>query len=260
MTNAAQTQAKISAPTNALTGKVAFVQGGSRGIGAAIAQRLAREGAAVVISYANSEQQAMDVVHAIEAEGGKALALRADSADEKALVQAIDTAATALGGVDILVNNSGVLALAPIAEFKLADFDRTIAINVRSVFVATQAAVRHMKAGGRVITIGSTNAERMPFAGGAVYAMSKSALVGLTKGFARDLGSRGITVNNVQPGPVDTDMNPDGGEFAATLKAMMAVNRYGKVEEIASFVAYLAGPEAGYITGANLIIDGGFSA
>lgn len=243
-----------------LGGKVAFVQGGSRGIGAAIATRLAREGAAVAISYANSAKQAQQVVQAIEAAGGKALALKADSADPQALVQAIDTAATAFGRIDILVNNAGVLAMGPIEEFKLADFDRTVAVNVRSVFVATQAAVKYMGEGGRVITIGSTNAERMPFAGGAVYAMSKSAIVGLTKGLARDLGPRGITINNVQPGPVDTDMNPDNSEFAAALKGLMALPRYGRAEEIASFVAYLAGPEAAYITGASLTIDGGFSA
>lgn len=145
-------------------------------------------------------------------------------------------------------------------KLPLADFERTLAINVRSVFVATQAAVKHMGDGGRVISIGSTNAERMPFAGGATYAMSKSALVGLTKGLARDLGPRGITVNNVQPGPVDTDMNPDDGDFAEALKGLMALPRYARSEEIASFVAYLAGPEAAYITGASLTIDGGFSA
>jgi 3-oxoacyl-[acyl-carrier protein] reductase len=243
-----------------LAGKVAFVQGGSRGIGAAIARRLAREGAAVAISYASSRTQAMDLVGAIEAGGGRALALQADSGSPAELQQAIDTAATAFGRIDILINNAGVLAMAPIDEFALADFDRTIDVNVRSVFVATQAAVRHMQEGGRVITIGSVNADRMPFGGGAVYAMSKSAIVGLTKGLARDLGGRGITVNNVQPGPVDTDMNPDSGEFAASLKNLMAVGRYGRADEIASFVAYLAGPEAAYITGASLTIDGGFAA
>lgn len=257
MTNAATAQ---TSNRNGLTGKVAFIQGGSRGIGAAIAKRLAAEGAAVALSYASSEKQALAVVRAIEADGGRALALRADSADAAELKQAIDTAATAFGRIDILVNNAGVLAMAPIDQFKLEDFDRTLAVNVRSVFVATQAAIRHMGSGGRVITIGSTNAERMPFAGGATYAMSKSALVGLTKGLARDLGPRGITVNNVQPGPVDTDMNPENGEFAKSLKSLMAIDRYGRAEEIASFVAYLAGPEAAYITGANLTIDGGFSA
>ncbi len=243
-----------------LTGKVAFVQGGSRGIGAAIAKRLAHEGAAVAFTYANSLKPAQQLVAEIEAGGGRALALRADSADADLVKQAIDTAVTALGSIDILVNNAGVLAVAPIDDFKLEDFDRTLAVNVRSVFVATQAAVKHMKEGGRIINIGSTNADRMPFAGGATYAMSKSALVGLTKGLARDLGPRKITVNNVQPGPVDTEMNPDGGEFAATMKSFMALNRYGRAEEIAGFVAYLASAEAGYITGASLSIDGGFAA
>jgi 3-oxoacyl-[acyl-carrier protein] reductase len=188
------------------------------------------------------------------------LALRADSADAAQVVQAIDTAATAFGRIDILVNNAGVAAMAPLDEFKLADFDRTVDVNVRSVFVATQAAVKYMGEGGRVITIGSTNAERMPFAGGAVYAMSKAAIVGLTKGLARDLGPRGITINNVQPGPVDTDMNPANTEFADSLRALMAIDRYGHADEIAGFVAYLASPEAAYITGANLLIDGGFAA
>ncbi|MBF2963657.1 SDR family oxidoreductase, partial [Pseudomonas aeruginosa] len=188
------------------------------------------------------------------------LALHADSADAAALVAAVDEAAARFGRIDILVNNAAVLALGSVEELPLADFERTLAINVRSVFVATQAAVKHMGDGGRVISIGSTNAERMPFAGGATYAMSKSALVGLTKGLARDLGPRGITVNNVQPGPVDTDMNPDDGDFAEALKGLMALPRYARSEEIASFVAYLAGPEAAYITGASLTIDGGFSA
>ena len=246
--------------TPTLAGKVAFVQGGSRGIGAAIAHRLAQDGATVVFSYARSQEQARQLVQAIEADGGKAQAIQADSADAGALTAAIRQAASTHGRIDILVNNAGILALAPLEDFKLEDFDRTLAVNVRSVFVATQEAARHMGEGGRVITIGSTNAERMPFQGGAVYAMSKSALVGLTKGLARDLGPRGITVNNLQPGPVDTDMNPDGSDFSGSLKAMMALGRYGKADEIAGFVAYLAGPEAAYITGANLMIDGGFSA
>lgn len=243
-----------------LKGKVAFIQGGSRGIGAAIAKRLAADGAAVAISYANASAKAQEVVDAIRVGGGRATAYQADSADAGALQNAIRSAAAEFGGLDILVNNAGVLALGTIDQMALDDFDRTFAINVRSVFVATQEAVRHMRDGGRVIHIGSTNAERVPFTGGATYAMSKSALVALTKGMARDLGPRGITVNNVQPGPVDTDMNPDSGEFAASLKAMMALPRYGQVEEIADFVAYLASPGAGYITGANLSIDGGFSA
>ncbi|MFP5428275.1 MAG: 3-oxoacyl-ACP reductase family protein [Gammaproteobacteria bacterium] len=240
--------------------KVALVQGGSRGIGAAIVRRLAKEGAQVAFTYVSSADTAEALAAEINDAGGKALALRADSADASAVQQAVEATVKAFGRLDILVNNAGVLAVAPVAEFDLADFDRILAVNVRSVFVASQAAARHMGQGGRIINIGSTNAERMPFAGGAPYAMSKSALVGLTKGLARDLGPQGITVNNVQPGPVDTDMNPAAGDFAESLIALMAIGRYGHVEEIASFVAYLAGPEAGYITGASLTADGGFSA
>ncbi|MCO7519935.1 MULTISPECIES: 3-oxoacyl-ACP reductase family protein [unclassified Pseudomonas] len=243
-----------------LTGKVALVQGGSRGIGAAIVRRLARDGAKVAFTYVSSATVAQALAAQINDNGGQALALRADSADASAVQQAVADTVQAFGGLDILVNNAGVLAVAPVAEFDLGEFDRLLAVNVRSVFVATQAAVKHMGQGGRIINIGSTNAERMPFAGGAPYAMSKSALVGLTKGLARDLGPQGITVNNVQPGPVDTDMNPASGEFADSLIPLMAIGRYGQVEEIASFVAYLAGPEAGYITGASLLADGGFAA
>lgn len=243
-----------------LHNKVALVIGGSRGIGAAIVERLAAEGAAVAFTYVNSAQKAEALAAGLRARDAKVLAIQADSADEAALRAAINTAAQTFGQLDILVNSAGVLAIGSLQDFNMADFDRTLAINVRSVFVATQEAARHMGEGGRIITIGSTNAERMPFAGGGVYAMSKAAIVGLTKGLARDLGPRGITINNVQPGPVDTDMNPDNGEFAETLKGLMALPRYGRSEEIASFVAYLAGPEAGYITGASLMIDGGFSA
>jgi 3-oxoacyl-[acyl-carrier protein] reductase len=253
----------MTANTNtnlSLSNKVAFVQGGSRGIGAAIVKRLVQEGALVAFTYVSSPDKAQALVSELEAKGGRALAIQADSSDSTALQQAIRIAAETFGRLDILVNNAGVLAMGPVEEFKLEDLDRTLDVNVRSVFVATQEAVRFMREGGRVITIGSTNADRMPFAGGAVYAMSKSAIVGLTKGLARDLGPRGITVNNVQPGPVDTDMNPADSDFADALKGLMALPRYGKAEEIASFVAYLAGPEAGYITGASLTIDGGFSA
>ena len=245
---------------NTLHGKVALIQGGSRGIGAAIAQRLAREGAAVAITFVSSPDKAAELVRGIEAAGGRGLAIRADSSDPDAVRAAVRQTVEHFGALDILVNNAGVLAIAPIEEFSLEDFDRTLAVNVRSVFVASQEAARHMGEGGRIITIGSTNAERMPFAGGSVYAMSKSAIVGLTRGMARDLGPRGITVNNVQPGPVDTDMNPDDSEFADGLKGLMAIPRYGRAEEIAAFVAYLAGPEAGYVTGASLTIDGGFAA
>ncbi|VVN31205.1 Cyclic-di-GMP-binding biofilm dispersal mediator protein [Pseudomonas fluorescens] len=246
--------------TQNLSGKVAFIQGGSRGIGAAIVKRLAADGAAVAFTYVSSTAKAEELQNAIIAGGGKALAIKADSADADAIRSAVSATVETFGGLDILVNNAGVLAVAPLEDFKMEDFDQTLAINVRSVFVATQAAAVHMVQGGRIINIGSTNADRMPFAGGATYAMSKSALVGLTKGLARDLGPRGITVNNVQPGPVDTDMNPANTEFADSLMPLMAVGRYGTVEEVAGFVAYLAGPEAGYITGASLTIDGGFGA
>ncbi|MBK5415445.1 3-oxoacyl-ACP reductase family protein [Pseudomonas sp. TH31] len=243
-----------------LEGKVAIVQGGSRGIGAAIVRRLAHEGAAVAFTYASSAARADALVAEVTAIGGKSLAICADSADVAALQQAVRQAAEHFGTLDILVNNAGVLSWAPTEEFPLDELERTFAINIRGVFVAAQEAARHMNDGGRIINIGSTNAERVPVAGGAVYAMSKSALVGLVKGMARDLGPRCITVNNVQPGPIDTEMNPAEGEFADQLKALMALDRYGKADEVAAFVAYLAGPEAGYITGASLTIDGGFSA
>ena len=243
-----------------LSGQVAFVQGGSRGIGAAIVKRLARDGAAVAFTYVSSASKAEELVATITAAGGKALAIRADSTDAVAVQHAIRQSVTTFGKLDILVNNAGVLVWGHLEELTLDALDRTLAVNIRSVFVACQEAAHHMGKGGRIINIGSTNADRIPMAGGSVYAMSKSALVGLTKGMARDLGPRGITVNNVQPGPVDTDMNPADGESAEQLKGMMALARYGKDEEIASFVAYLAGPEAGYVTGASLTIDGGFSA
>jgi 3-oxoacyl-[acyl-carrier protein] reductase len=191
----------------------------------------------------------------------QAIAIQADSADPEAVAAAVERMVSELGGIDILVNNAGIGSFAPIDDVSLKDFDRTFAVNVRAVFVATQAAVKHMKEGGRIINIGSCNAERMPFAGGAVYAMSKAALVGLIKGLARDLGPRGITINNVQPGPVDTEMNPANSDFAEMLrKQVMALPRYGTADEIAAMVAYLAGPEAGFVTGASLTIDGGYTA
>jgi 3-oxoacyl-[acyl-carrier protein] reductase len=243
-----------------LQNKRALVTGGSRGIGAAIAKRLASEGADVAFTYSSSPDRANEVMQAIQALGVQSLAIHADSADASAVVAAVELTVSELGGIDILINSAGVAAIAPIDDFKLEDFDRTLAVNVRAVFVATQAAVRHMQTGGRIINIGSTNAERMPFTGGGVYAMSKSALQGLVQGLSRDLGSRGITINNVQPGPIATDMNPPDGEFAEMLKKYTAVSRFGAVEEVAGMVAYLAGDEAGFITGANLMIDGGFSA
>jgi 3-oxoacyl-[acyl-carrier protein] reductase len=243
-----------------LKNRRALVTGGSRGIGAAIVRRLAREGAHVALTYVSKPDQAHQIAQEAKSLGVRALAIRADSTDADAVIASIEKAAREFEGIDILVNNAGIASIAPLDEFSLKEFDRTFAINVRATFVATQAAIRHMKEGGRVINIGSCNAERMPFAGGAVYAMSKAALVGLVKGLARDLGPRGITINNIQPGPVATDMNPPEGDFAELLKQQMALPRYSSADEIAAMVVYLAGPEAGFVTGASLTIDGGFTA
>ncbi len=243
-----------------LQGKRALATGASRGIGAGIVRRLASDGSDVAFTYASSPDKANAVAAEVRAIGGKAVAIQADSADDAAVVSAVEQTVTQLGGIDILVNNAGIAVIKPVAEISLAEFDKLLAINVRAVFVASQAAAKHMTAGGRIIDIGSTNADRMPFAGGSIYSMSKAALVGLVKGLARDLGSRGNTVNNIQPGPVDTDLNPADGAHAQGLLDLMAIKRYGKSEEIAAMVAYLAGPEAGYITGASLTIDGGFGA
>ena len=243
-----------------LENKRALVTGGGRGIGAAIVMRLASEGADVALTYVGNEEQANQTAQAARALGVKALAIHADSADANAVSAAVERTVSELGGIDILVNNAGIAVIGPLEEYRLEDLDRTWAVNVRAAFVAIQAAARHMKEGGRIINIGSCNAERMPFAGGAVYAMSKAALVGLVKGLARDLGPRGITINNVQPGPVDTEMNPATTDFAKMLISLMALPRYGIGAEIASLVAYLASPEAAYVTGASLSIDGGFTA
>ncbi|NEU80271.1 3-oxoacyl-ACP reductase family protein [Nostoc sp. UIC 10630] len=246
--------------TKKLTGKVALVTGGSRGLGAAIAKRLAKDGAAVALTYTSSPQKADEVVLAIETAGGQAKALRADSANVEAVKNAVADTVKAFGRLDILVNNAGVATLAPIDQFSMDDFDRLIAVNIKGVFVATQEAVRHMGEGGRIVMIGSVNSDIMPFAGGSVYALTKGAIASFTRGLARDLGPRGITVNNIQPGPIDTDMNPAEGPFADTMKSMIALQRYGRTEEVAEMVSYLASAEAGFITGASLKIDGGFSA
>ncbi|UBM07298.1 SDR family oxidoreductase [Cupriavidus metallidurans] len=250
----------LTSTSATLSDKVAFVTGGSRGIGAAVVRRLAREGAAVAFTYQSSGAVAQALAESIQAAGGRARAYHADAADAAAVTRAIDAAAADFGKIDILVNNAGVLFLGPVDTFPLEDFDKTLAVNVRAVFVAAKAALAHMGQGGRIINIGSTNADRMPFPGGAAYAMSKSALKGLVQGMARDLGPKGITVNNVQPGPVNTDMNPEDSEFAASLHGLMALQRHAHPDEIASMVAYLAGPEAGFVTGASLNVDGGFAA
>jgi len=250
----------MSTNTKKLAGKVAVVTGGSRGIGAAIAKRLAADGASVVLTYASSPQKADEVVRDIESAGGRALAIGADSADVEAVKDAIAESVKAFGRLDILVNNAGGIALASIDKFSADEFDRLVAVNIKGVFAATQEAVRHMGDGGRIIMIGSVNSDLVPFAGGSVYALTKGAIAGFTRGLARDLGPRGITVNNVQPGPVDTDMNPADGPSSDVLKGMIALRRYGQSDEIAGLVSYLASAEAGFITGASLKIDGGFAA
>jgi 3-oxoacyl-[acyl-carrier protein] reductase len=242
-----------------LAGKIALATGGSRGIGAAIVRRLSSDGAIVAFTYSASDDKAKAIVAEIEAKGAKALAIKADSADPKAVQNAVDQTVSAFGGIDILVNSAGILMLNSVENFPLEDFDRMFAVNVRAVFAGTQAAVRHMKAGGRVITIGSIAADRSGFPTSSVYAMTKGAVAAMTRGLARDLGPRGITVNNIQPGPTATDMNSDetGHE---RLKQLMALGRIGEDKEIASFAAYLASPEASFITGASLTIDGGYLA
>jgi 3-oxoacyl-[acyl-carrier protein] reductase len=243
--------------TKSLCGRSALVTGGSRGIGAASVRRLASDGAAVAFTYAASDDKAATLVAEIEADGSEALAIKADSADPQAVQRAVAETVRRFGHLDILVNNAGILLRGPVDAFSLADFDRMFAVNVRAVFAAVQAAVVHMGAGGRIITIGSVTADRTGFPGASVYSMTKAAVAALTRGLARDLGSRGITVNTVQPGPTETDMNQDEN-IRALLRPMLALGRLGKDSEIASLIAYLASPEASFITGAALTIDGGY--
>jgi len=236
-----------------------LVTGGSRGIGAEIVRRLASDGADVVFTYNSSPEAARQVAEQAGAGGTKVIAIQADSGDAESVAAAVDDAATRLGGLDILVNNAGVLAFGPVQDIALADFDRVLAVNVRGVFAAIQRVIPHLGQGGRIITIGSINSEWVPLAGLAVYSTSKAAVAGLTRAVARELGPRGITVNNIQPGPVNTEMNPDDGDFAAVMRPMSAVGHYGQPADIASAVAYLALPESGYITGVNWNIDGGIT-
>ncbi len=242
-----------------LTGRRALVTGGSRGIGAEIVRRLAADGAAVAFTYGASATDASKLVDEVRGDGGTAVAIQADSADADQVRRAVDETVAQLGGLDILVNNAGIAIIGEAATFPPEDFDRIVAINIRGVFVATQAALAHLGGGGRIINIGSINADRVPGPGLSVYAMTKGAVAGLTRGLARELGPRGITVNNVQPGPINTDMNPDEGEFAEAAKQVMATGRYGHPRDIAGVVAYLAGPDTGYITGAHWDVDGGFT-
>lgn len=248
--------------TTTLAGKVALVTGGSRGLGAAIAKRLAQDGAVVSITYTSSPQKADEVVRDIEAAAGKALAIQADSADVEAVKHAVAETVNTFGRLDILVNNAGVAALALIDQFLIEEFDQLVAVNIKGVFVATQEAVRHMGEGGRIIMIGSTSSDFAHFAGGSIYALTKGAVASFTRGLARDLGPRGITVNNIQPGPINTDLNPAGGEldFAVGVTKLTALGRYGQGDEVAGMVSYLTSPEAAFVTGASLKIDGGFTA
>ena len=243
-----------------LTNKVALVTGGSRGIGAAIAKRLAADGASVAITFAKDSDAASSVVRAIEHAGGKAIAIQADATDADAVKAAVEKTVAIFGRLDVLVNNAGTAIPKSFEETTLEELDRLIDINVRGTFVATQAALKHMKSGSRIIMIGSCVGERVMTPGLVPYSATKGAVKMFTQGLSREVGSRGITVNNVQPGPIDTDLNPAAGEWAVPQKAATALDRYGDVDEVAALVAFVAGPEASYITGANLTVDGGTNA
>jgi 3-oxoacyl-[acyl-carrier protein] reductase len=243
-----------------LANKVALVTGGSRGIGAAVAKRLAADGANVAITYAKDAKAASAVVKAIERAGQKAIAIQADAADGAAVAAAVEKTVATFGRLDVLVNNAGTAVPKPFVETTLEEMDRVLDINIRGVFVATQAALKHMTDGGRIIMIGSAVGERVLTPGLVPYSATKGAVKIFTQGLSREVGSRGITVNNVQPGPIDTDLNPAAGEWAAPQKAVTALNRYGHVDEVAALVAFVAGPESSYITGANLTVDGGMNA
>jgi 3-oxoacyl-[acyl-carrier protein] reductase len=243
-----------------LAGKAALVTGASRGIGAAIARRLAADGASVAITYARGAEAATQVVKDIERAGGTAIAIQADAADATAVAAAVDKAVSAFGRIDVLVNNAGTAIPKPFEESTLEEMDHVIDINLRGVLIATHAALRHMPDGGRIMTIGSCVGERMMTPGLVAYAATKGAVKMFTQGLSREVGGRRITVNTIQPGPIDTDLNPADGDWAAPQIANTALKRYGHVEEIAAMVSFVAGPEAGYITGASLTVDGGTNA
>ncbi|MFG2714552.1 SDR family oxidoreductase [Streptomyces goshikiensis] len=240
--------------------RVALITGGSRGIGAATALRLAQDGADVAITYVNDARAAAEVVGKVEALGRRALAVRADAGVPADAVAAVEETVRRLGRLDVLVNNAGAGVLGPLDGLELHDVDRVLAVNVRGAFLAAQAAVGRMGRGGRIITVGSCMTQRVPGPGGTLYAMSKAALSGLTKALARELGERGITANLVHPGPVDTEMNPADGPYAGSQSALTALGRFGRPEEVAAMVSFLAGAEAGYVTGAEFSVDGGHAA
>jgi 3-oxoacyl-[acyl-carrier protein] reductase len=250
----------MSTDSTPLAGKVALVTGGSRGIGRAVVRRLAEDGADIALTYAHSADQAAAADKAVVPAGGRGLAVRADAADPRAVTEAVGRTVAELGRLDILVNNAGAGALGPLEELSLAQVDETLAVNVRSAFLMAQAAARHLGPGGRIVNIGSCMVERVPGPGGTLYALSKSALTGLTKALARELGDRGVTANLVHPGPIDTEMNPADGPMADGQRALTALGRFGSAPEVAGMVAYLAGEEARYVTGATLSIDGGHAA
>jgi len=243
-----------------LASKVALVTGGSRGIGAAIAKRLAADGACVAITYAKDSSAASAVVKAIERDGGKAVAIQADAADAEAVKAAVEETVATFGRLDVLVNNAGTVIPKTFEETTLDEIDHMIDINIRGALAATQAALRYMQSGGRIIMIGSAAGERVVVPGLVAYSATKGAVKMFTQGLSRELGRRGITVNNVQPGPIDTELNPAAGEWAIPQKAATALDRYGRVEEVAALVAFVAGPDSSYITGANLTVDGGMNA
>jgi len=243
-----------------LEGKIALVTGGSRGIGAAIAKRLGADGANVAVTYTKGVDAAASVVKEIERAGRKAIAIQADAADAAAVKAAVEKTVATFGRLDVLVNNAGTAIPKTFEEATLEDIDRVLDINVRGVFVATQAALKHMKSGSRIIMIGSAVGERVLVPGLVPYSATKGAVKIFTQGLSREVGSRGITINNVQPGPIDTDLNPAAGDWAVPQKAATALDRYGHVDEVAALVAFVAGPESSYITGANLTVDGGMNA
>lgn len=242
-----------------LQGKKALVTGGSRGIGAAIAKRLAADGASVAITYAGNKAAADATVSAIEGAGGTAFAFQADAADAASQRAGVDQAAAALGGIDILVHNAGVAEFSPIDQDTDETFDRQFGVNVKGLHVGTRAALPHLADGGRIILIGSVSGD-ISFPATSVYSATKAAVASLARGWAKDLAARNILVNTIQPGPIDTDMNPADGELAKTMTAAVPLGRYGNVEEVAGAVAFLAGPDASFITGTTLTIDGGVAA